>query len=333
MNLWSLISISISVYAIVMVAGVAIIRKHLHDVPIERTNTVTDEFIDKPIPPGVYLICGPQGVGKTSFMNALISIDFKYHSEQRLQYAKAEIDRLNNSGYKLTLPQCAYRTRSKLFLPNGKPTYHTDISQFGLPGRRSEVQYFPPYTVIGCDEIDSFMDCREWNKNASMKADIIDGFKYIRHHDLVFLGDLQNLSKVDVAVRKLATDVIYILNKKDMYGKKRRFSRKQTLLRTEWEFIWVKHQQAENAESLREMGIDVHEKNARRCKLIYEGNIYSQYNSQSGKPYWYRGIKQFSIEKHPENTLSPEGVEKYCRQNSLNYDGGQEKQGNDVQSK
>ncbi len=234
--------------------------------------------------------------------------------------AKVEIDKLNEIGYKLTLPPCPYRTRSKLFLPNGKPTYHTDISQFGLPGRRPEVQYFPPFTVIGCDEIDSFMDCREWNKNASMKADIIDGFKYIRHHDLVFLGDVQNFSKVDAAVRKLTTDVIYILGKKDVYGKKHRLSRKKTLLRTEWEFIWVKHQQAENAASLGEMGIEVHEKNARKCKLIYEGNIYSQYNSQSGKPYWYRGIKQFTVEKHPENVLSPEGVDKYCRQNALNYD-------------
>ena len=303
------------------------LRKHFREVPIERTNTVTDEFIDKPIPPGVYLIVGPIGVGKTSFMNALISIDSKYHSQFRIERAQAEIDYLNKNGYSLTLPACAYRTRSKLFLPNGKPTYHTDISQFGLPGRRPEVQYFPPYTVIGCDEIDSFMDCRDWNKNANMKADIIDGFKYIRHQDLVFLGDLQNLSKVDAAVRKLTTDVIYILNKKDVYGKKRRFSRKKTLQRTEWEFIWVKYQQAENAETLREMGVDVHDKNARRCKLIYEGNIYSQYNSQSGKPYWYRGITQFTVEKHPDNTLSPEGVDRYCRQNALNYDDtAQEKQ-------
>lgn len=318
---------SVGVFVVTVVAGLAIMYKHFHRDTLERTNTVTDEFIDKPIPPGVYIIVGPQGVGKTSFLNALISIDSKYHGAERLRLAKVEIDKLNEIGYKLTLPPCPYRTRSKLFLPNGKPTYHTDISQFGLPGRRPEVQYFPPFTVIGCDEIDSFMDCRAWNQNGSMKADIIDGFKYIRHHDLVFLGDVQNFSKVDAAVRKLTTDVIYILGKKDVYGKKHRFSRKKTLLRTEWEFIWVKQQQAENVASLGEMGIEVREKNARKCKLIYEGNIYSQYNSQSGKPYWYRGIKQFTVEKHPENVLSPEGVETYCRQNALNYDDtAQEKQ-------
>ncbi len=312
-----IITASACAFIITFVLGLAILYKRFHKTDLERTNTVTDEFVDKPIPPGVYLITGPQGVGKTSFMNALISIDSKYHGEARLAAAQAEIDVLNKSGYNLRLPPCAYRTRSKLFLPNGKPTYHTDISQFGLPGRRAGVQYFPPHTVIGCDEIDSFMDCREWNKNARMKADIIDAFKYIRHQDIVFLGDLQNFSKVDAAVRKLTTDVIYILGKKDVYGKKHRFSRKKTLLRTEWEFIWVKHQQAENAESLREMGIDVKEKNARKCKLIYEGNIYRQYDSQSGKPYWYRGIKQFTVEKHPENVFSPEGVEKYCTQNAL----------------
>ncbi len=312
-----IITVSVCAFVTTVTIGSAILYKRFHKTDLERTNTVTDEFIDKPIPPGVYIIVGPQGVGKTSFLNALISIDSKYHGAERLQLAKVEIEKLNSIGYKLTVPPCPYRTRSKLFLPNGKPTYHTDISQFGLPGRRKEVQYFPPYTVIGCDEIDSFMDCRDWNKNGNMKADIIDGFKYIRHHDLVFLGDVQNFSKVDAAVRKLTTDVIYILGKKDVYGKKHRFSRKKILLRTEWEFIWVKHQQAENAESLREMGIDVKEKNARKCKLIYEGNIYSQYNSQSGKPYWYRGIKQFTVEKHPENVLSPEGVDTYCKQNAL----------------
>ncbi len=312
-----IITASACAFVTTVTIGSTILYKRFHKTDLERTNTVTDEFIDKPIPPGVYIIVGPQGVGKTSFLNALISIDSKYHGAERLQMAKVEIEKLNSIGYKLTVPPCPYRTRSKLFLPNGKPTYHTDISQFGLPGRRKEVQYFPPYTVIGCDEIDSFMDCRDWNKNGNMKADIIDGFKYIRHHDLVFLGDVQNFSKVDAAVRKLTTDVIYILGKKDVYGKKHRFSRKKTLLRTEWEFIWVKHQQAENAESLREMGIDVKEKNARKCKLIYEGNIYSQYNSQSGKPYWYRGIKQFTVEKHPENVLSPEGVDTYCKQNAL----------------
>lgn len=84
------------------------LRKHFREVPIERTNTVTDEFIDKPIQPGVYLIVGPQGVGKTSFMNALISIDSKYHSQFRIERAQAEIDYLNKNGYHLTLPACAY---------------------------------------------------------------------------------------------------------------------------------------------------------------------------------------------------------------------------------
>ena len=38
---------------VALIASYAILRKHFREVPIERTNTVTDEFIDKPIPPGV----------------------------------------------------------------------------------------------------------------------------------------------------------------------------------------------------------------------------------------------------------------------------------------
>lgn len=296
---------------------------------LEKTNTVTDEFIENPIPSGFYIIVGPQGVGKTSFMNALISTDFKYHSDERLQRARDEASYLNGieqtKRYKLTVPPCAYRTRSKLFLPNGKPTYHIDISEFGLPGRRKEVHYLPPYTVIGCDEIDSIMDCRFWNENKDMKADIIDGFKYIRHQNLVFLADAQSLEKVDVALRRLATDVIYILGKKDIYGKCKRFSRHTELLRTVWDFVWVKNQQMKNVATLAEMGIALDASNySRKCKFIYEGNIYKQYNSLSGKPYWYNGIEQYTIEKHPENVLSRDGVEKYCNQNLLRFDDKQE---------
>lgn len=323
MSISGIILACVGALALAIVSGIAI-HKYLRSGKLERTNTVTDEFIDHPIPSGVYLIVGPQGVGKTSFMNALISIDSKYHGAWRYQQAMNEWAYLHDTcGYK-TLQKpfpCAYRTRSKLFLPNGNPTLHTDISQFGLPGRRSDVMHVPPFTVFGIDEIDSFMDCRAWNKDQALKSDIIDGLKYIRHHDLVFIGDLQNFSKVDLSVRRLTTDVIYILKKKDVYKRKHRLSRKQVLVQTEWEFIWVKHQLAENAEALREMGIDVGDKNARRCKLIYEGNIYRQYNSQSGKPYWLRSLTQYEVQKHPENPFTAEGVERYCSQNALDANG------------
>lgn len=332
MTLTIMIVICTAIAALAIVAMLAIIRKSIHDAPIQLTNTVTDEFIKEMIKPGVYIIVGPQGIGKTSFMNALISIDFKYHGAERLRLAQAESDYMNGieqtNKYKLNVPPCAYRTRSKLFLPNGKPTYHTDISNFGLPGRRPDVHYFPAYTVVGCDEIDSFMDCRTWNENKDIKADIIDGFKYIRHHGMVFLGDAQNINKIDAAVLKLTTDVMYILDKKDVYGKRHRFSRRTEILRTEWDFVWVKHQEAQNAAMLKEMGIDIASKKvSRKCKLVYEGNIYKQYNSLSGKPYWYKGIKQFTVEKHPENTLSRDGVDTYCKQNALRYEKEQEKSG------
>lgn len=330
MSLASIILISIAVFTSATVAFV-LLRKHFREMPIEVTNTVTDQFIDAPIPYGVYLICGPQGVGKTSFMYALLSTDAKYHEKERLTAAAEESMVLKRSGFvgddiDLRIPPCAYRTRSKVILPDGRETLHADISDFGLPGKFEGTHTFPTMTVIACEEIDSAMDNRKWNKDTDMKTAIFDGMKYIRHQNLVFLGDLQNIGKVDINIRRLATDVIYILKKKDFYEKPHWYSRKKQLVRTEWDFVWMNYQLAENIKTLKEMGMDIDQKYIRRCRFIYKGNIYSQYDSRSGKAYWFRKFKSFTMEKHPKNLFTPSGIEEYCRQNSLylNDDGDEE---------
>lgn len=293
----------------------------------EPTHTVTDEFKERPTPSGVYLIIGPQGSGKTSLMNAVIDTDFKYHGSARLNDARTEIKKLNaleqSNPYKLTCPACAYRTRTKLMLSNGKPTYHTDISQFGLPQGQQGVQYFPVSTVIGCDEVDSFMDCRKWQED---KQYIIDGMKYIRHQNLVLFMDAQSFDKCDADIRRLVTDVWYITKKKDIYERRRWWKKHQELVRTEWTFNWIKQQQLQNAAKLRGLGIDIStDSYSRKCKFIYEGNIYNRYNSLSGKPYWYAGIKDYEIEKHPMNSMSRAGVETFCKQNALRFEQKKEK--------
>ena len=81
----------------------------------------------------------------------------------------------------------------------------------------------------------------------------------------------------------------------------------------------IPQQQSDNSEILKEMGVDMSKyvSAPERLKLVYEGNIYKQYNSYSGKPLWYRGLRQFSIDKHPESAFSKEGIEQFCRQNRM----------------
>lgn len=290
----------------------------------QRTHTVTDEFVDKMLPSGVYIIVGPQGVGKTSLMMAIMSTDFKYHGAERIQDAQADVAALNalpqEHPFKLTAPACAYRTRTKLTLPNGKPTYHCDVSQFGLPEGQKDVQFFPKSTFLGFDEIDSFMDCRKWQQD---KQSIIDGLKYIRHQNLVFLGDAQNFDKIDAAVRRLTTDLFYVTGKHDVWVTHKHLFRHPTreLVATEWTFYWVKQQQVANAAALKSKGFDINEQSfVRKCKFIYQGNIYRQYDSLSGKPYWYNGLEKYEIEKHPTSGLTRDGIKQFVEQNALRFD-------------
>ncbi len=324
----TLIILIAAIVTVVSISGatVAIVYKARHkkepEAILERTNTVTDEFIDNPIKSGVYIFAGPQGVGKTSLMMAMLSTDFIYHGQQRLEEGKRDIAMLNAipqaKPYKLTMPACAYRTRTKLILPNGKPTYHTDISQFGLPGTPG-IQYFPRGTVLGFDEIDSFMDCRKWQED---KQPVIDGCKYIRHHNLVFMGDCQNFAKVDIAIRRLTTDLIFVLSKRDIWKTELvgLFKKpKRVFYGTEWDFTWTKQQLLENAQQLATLtGCRVNAQDyVRRCKFIYRGNIYSQYDSLSGKPYWYNGLESYEVEDHPVSGLSREGVDQFVKRNAL----------------
>ncbi len=281
--------------------------------------TYTDEIYYHGIKSGVYGVVGPQGVGKTSFCMALLCLDYMYHGAERLQKAQKEIDLYNsqNPGANVKVPACAYRTRTKLWLPNNKPTYHTDIYQFGLPSPDfPEIQHFPKSTVIYCDEIDSALDNRAWTRLGDYKQQIFDGLKYIRHLDLAFLYDVQRFEKLDVNVRRLTTHLIYILGKKDYY------TDRGELIRTEWDFVLVERQQADNAALLKELGVDIsaYITAPSRCKLVYKGNIYARYNSYACKPLWYRGLKQYEIERHPESDYKQESIEQFCQQNRLKLD-------------
>ncbi len=316
----------ISVLGTVVVAGTTLIMAHVvrktsKESEESRTNTITDEFIDNPIMPGVYGFMGPQGVGKTSLMYAMLSVDFQYHGNERIEIGRRDIEHLNSivqkRPYKLKMPDCAYRTRHTVILPNGKKTYHTDISQFGLPGKPG-VQYFPKGTVLAFEEIDSYMNCRKWNDD---KQDIIDGLKYTRHNDMVIMWDAQKIDRVDKAVRDLTTDLLIVESKQEIWKttvSKYLKRRRRVFTGTEWTFLWIKKQLLDNVSSLCGLGYKVDTTQyIRRCKFFYKGDIYKQYNSKSGKAYWLNGIENYYVEEHHDNDFSREGIEEFVKRNAL----------------
>ena len=192
---------------------------------LQRPLTVDEEIRQNMLPTGFYVICGRQRAGKGSLGTAVMDTDCTYHCNERLTYAQAEIDALNAipqaDPYDLHLPDFPYRSKTKMLLGSTyRPTYHIDVNQFALPDGQANVQYLPPYTMIHCEEIDAYMNCRSWKKSEVEKANVIDAIKWCGHNRLTFIGDAQVFDRLDAAVRALTTDVWYIIRRKDDDGEK-----------------------------------------------------------------------------------------------------------------
>ena len=304
---------------------------------LQRPLTVDEEIRQNMLPTGFYVICGRQRAGKGSLGTAVMDTDCTYHCNERLTYAQAEIDALNAipqaDPYNLHLPDFPYRSKTKMLLgPTYRPTYHIDVNQFALPDGQANVQYLPPYTMIHCEEIDAYMNCRSWKKSEVEKANVIDAIKWCGHNRLTFIGDAQVFDRLDAAVRALTTDVWYIIRRKDHYEDEERLSWLQALfkrprhrvIRTEWTFLWIKNQLKAQANTLKSLGEIVDDSEyVRKCKFVYEGNIYDRYNAESGRLYWLQGIKDYYVEMHPSDIPTRDAVDDYCKRNARRAENGE----------
>lgn len=297
--------------------------------------TFDEELRRNRLKPGAYAVTGPQRSGKSSWCVAAMDIDCRHHCEERLELAEDIIDNLNSlnqkDSYNLHLPDFPYRSNYEAILgPDDTPTYHTDIPQFALPANQKNVQYFPPYTVVFADEPDSHLNCRSWEKNKEEKAHIVDAFKLVGHNFITWLGAVQVLSRLDAAIRTLITDNIFIIKKKDYYAEDNnkksiwnlKDERTKTVIKTEWTFLWIKHQIKEQAKELNSFGLNnlaeyiKVEDYVKKCTLVYYGNIYDHYNSESGQPYWFNNIEDYKVERHPSQSMTKEAVKDFCKRNT-----------------
>ena len=279
---------------------------------------------------GVYVVAGRQRAGKGSLCCAIADIDATYHGEERRALAQEFVDNELNSleqdvPYDLTVPDHVYYSKNKMYLtPDWIETYHADVLDVALPEKEADM-HFPPYAVCVLEEMDAVMNARTWGEGAAKKANVIDGYKWIGHNNMVVIGDAQVFSRLDAAVRALTTDIFYILRRKDYYSddeprKWWQLARKREqnhVIRTEWTFLRIKNQLYQEAQTLSKFG-DFFDKDEyiTKGKLVYEGNIYERYNSKSGQAYWYKNIKSFACAPHPANALTRDAVNDYCARNA-----------------
>jgi len=292
----------------------------------EKPFTFDQELRQHMLPDGIYVICGRQRAGKGSLGCAIMDIDATYHSDERLMLAQAKVDELNEQDdYDLELPEHLYYSKNKMYLtPDYIETYHVDVLDVALP-ETEEDMHFPPYSMFNLEEMDAVMNARTWKDGANKKANVIDGEKWGGHHHLTITGDAQVFARLDAAVRSLVTDIFYVLKRTDYYSddvphKWYQFSARREdnhVIRTEWEFLWIKNQVHQEASELSKFGDFIpNDDRIKKCKFVYDGNIYERYNSHSGEAYWYKNIKNFACAPHPDDSLSRDAVNDYCARNA-----------------
>ena len=260
----------------------------------------------EPLPSGVYVVRGPQGVGKTSFCAALLRADYKKWRKYRTEegeslasqyYADNKIrlhisDRLYFSNIKILLNK-----RRRLY------THYVDVQRLGLPNPDFDVQYLPRGSVVYIQEADVLMFCRDFQE---LNAYLINLLKYVRHNLLTVIFDCQVDSALDKAVRRLTVGIYHIEKSFD--------SRLFFFWKTrKWRFIYIHNQLNDVVKELATVGVKIKLSVVERGRFRALGNIFDCYNSFSGVPYFLNGIEKvgYVYKEYPPEGFAVADIAKF----------------------
>lgn len=261
----------------------------------------------EPLPSGVFVIRGEQGVGKTSFASALLSMDYKRHRKYRAEQARELASKYYlDSGVRLDVSKHNYFSNIDILLDKRRNihTHYIDVQRLGLPNPDFAVQYLPRGSVVFIQEADILLFCRDY---MTMNSYLINLLKYVRHNLITVIFDCQTDGALDKAVRRLTVGIYHI----ECTYKKRFFLfwKPQS-----WKFLYIQNQLNEVLKDLAQVGVQCNISVVSRGKLRFFGNIFERYNSYSGVPYFLNGIDKIGYEyiPHPKSDLSLKGVKAFC---------------------
>ena len=273
---------------------------------------LTKELKKSPIIPGVFVVRGPQGVGKTSFCTALLCADYKKWAKWRKAQGQMLADLYyKNNKIRLNISDRLFFSNIKILLNKKRRlyTHYVDVHRLGLPNDDFEVQYLPRGSVVYIQEADVLLFCRDY---ASLNSYLINLLKYCRHNYLTIIFDCQVDSALDAAVRRLTVGLYHIERSYDtrflLFWKIRR-----------WKFMYINYQLNEMMKDLSEMGvkrkINVLQKGTFRCF----GNIFERYDSFSGVPYFLYGIEKYGYKylDYPPNGMSVAEINAFVKAHPL----------------
>lgn len=273
---------------------------------------LTEEIKQKPLPSGVYVVRGPQGVGKTSFCAAVLAEDYKRWSTWRTSEGqKLADDYYRDNRIRLKISDRLYFSNIKILLNKKKRlyTHYVDVQRLGLPNPDFKVQYLPRGSVVYIQEADVLMFCRDYQ---TLNEYLINLLKYVRHNLLTVIFDCQVDSALDKAVRRLTVGIYHIEESYDgrffLFWKVRR-----------WKFIYIHNQLNEVVKELATVGIKINVSVVERGKYRCFGNIFERYNSFSGVSYFLNGIEKVGYEylEYPKETFKIEDIEGFIKAHPL----------------
>lgn len=266
----------------------------------------------EPLESGVFVVRGPQGIGKTSFCASLLISDYKKWTKWRTEEGK----NLANAYYKdnrikLNVSDRLYFSNIKILLDKRKKlyTHYVDVQRLGLPNPDFDVQYLPRGSVVYIQEADVLLFCRDYQE---LNAYLVNLLKYVRHNLLTIIFDCQVDSALDKAVRRLTVGIYHIENSFDgrflLFWKVRK-----------WRFLYIKNQLNEVVKELATIGIRVKLSVVERGKYRCFGNIFERYNSFSGVAYFLNGIEKggYTYLEYPEESFKVEHIKAFVQAHPL----------------
>ncbi len=270
------------------------------------------ELKNEPFPSGLFVVRGPQGVGKTSFCVGLLGQDYKRW--RRWRTARGEelaTDYCRENRIHLDISDRLYFSNIKILLNKRKRlyTHYVDVQRLGLPNPDFPVQYLPRGSVVFIQEADILLFCRDFKE---LNIYLINLMKYVRHNLLTIILDCQVDSALDIAVRRLTVGIYHI---EDSFDARFLFFWK----RRKWKFIYIHNQLNDVVKELATVGVKIKLSVVERGKFYVYGNVFERYNSFSGVAYFLNGIDKVGYEylEHPADTFSIENINEFINAHPL----------------